>query len=118
TVAKSGKELAGKRGEEMRFAKQNKGSGKNSQCREGRMQGNNRSTKVSLLLVILLCACALRLAAQPTNLPEAVINAHSVFLVNETGFAELQNTAVLELHKWGHFESTKSAFSRLSAISK
>ena len=72
------------------------------------MQGNNRSRKVHFLFVIFLCACAVRLVAQPTNLPEAVVNAHSVFLVNETGFAELQNTAVLELSKWGHFEIAES----------
>jgi hypothetical protein len=72
------------------------------------MGKNERSTKVSLLFVILLYACALHVAAQPANLPEAVISAHTVFLVNETGFAELQNTAVLELDKWGHFEIAES----------
>ena len=72
------------------------------------MQGNNRSRKVHLLLVIFLCAYALHVAAQPASLPEAVINARSVFLVNETGFPELQNTAVLELSNWGHFEIAES----------
>ncbi len=72
------------------------------------MQGENRSGKVHLLFVILFCACALRIAAQPANLPEAVTNAHTVFLVNQTGFAELQYTAVLELNKWGHFEIVES----------
>jgi len=73
------------------------------------MQGNNRSRKVHLLFVILLCACALRLAAQPTNLPEAVTNAHTVFLVNETGFPELQYTAVLELNKWDILKLPRAA---------
>ena len=72
------------------------------------MRGNNRSRKVHLLVMIFLSACAVRVAAQPTILPEAVTSAHSVFLVNETGFAELQNTAVLELNKWGRFEIAES----------
>lgn len=72
------------------------------------MRRNNRSRKAHFLFVILLCAYAVRLAAQPTNLPEAIINAHTVFLVNETGFPELQYTAVLELNKWGHFEIAES----------
>jgi hypothetical protein len=72
------------------------------------MQRNDRSRKVSLLFVILLSVCVLRVAAQPANLPEAVTSAHTVFLVNETGFPELQYTAVLELNKWGHFEIAES----------
>jgi len=72
------------------------------------MWGDNRSRRMHLLWIILLCAYVLRLAAQPASLPEAVINAHSVFLLNETGFPELQYTAVLELSKWGHFEIAES----------
>ncbi|HXR32500.1 MAG TPA: hypothetical protein VN830_02235 [Verrucomicrobiae bacterium] len=72
------------------------------------MHKNDRSRKVIFLFVTLLGVWALRVAAQPTNLPEAVIKAHTLFLVNETGFAELQNTAVLELNKWGHFEIAES----------
>lgn len=72
------------------------------------MQGENRTGKVHLLFVILFCACALRMAAQPANLPEAVTNARTVILVNQTGFPELQYTAVLELNKWGHFEIVES----------
>ena len=72
------------------------------------MQGNDRSRKVILLLVIFLCVCALGMTAQPPALPEAVTSAHTVFLVNETGFPEIQYTAVLELNKWGHFEIAES----------
>ena len=72
------------------------------------MQGNDRSRKVILLLVIFLCVCALGMTAQPPALPEAVTSAHTVFLVNETGFPEMQYTAVLELNKWGHFEIAES----------
>lgn len=72
------------------------------------MHRNDHSSRVSLLFVILLSVCAPRVAAQPANLPEAVTNARSVFVVNETGFPELQYTAVLELNKWGHFEIAES----------
>ena len=72
------------------------------------MQENNRSKYVILLLVIFFCACALRLTAQPRALPEAVITAHTIFLVNDTGFPEMQYTAVLELTKWGHFGIAES----------
>ncbi len=72
------------------------------------MQENDRSKHVILLLMIFLCACALHVAAQPPALPEAVINAHTVFLVNDTGFPEMQYTAVLELTKWGHFGIAES----------
>jgi hypothetical protein len=41
--------------------------------------------------------------AHPT-LPQAVTSAHTVFLQNETGFSELEYTALLELNKWGRFE--------------
>ena len=72
------------------------------------MQENNRSKHVILLLMICLCACALRLAAQAAVLPESVVNAHTIFLVNDTGFPEMQYTAVLELTKWGHFAFAES----------
>ena len=72
------------------------------------MHRNDRSSRVSLLFVILLSVYALPVSAQPANLPEAVTNAHTVFVVNETGFPELQYTAVLELNKRGHFEIAES----------
>jgi hypothetical protein len=72
------------------------------------MHRNDRSSRVSLLFVILLSVCALPVSAQPAILPEAVTSARNVFVVNETGFPELQYTAVLELNKWGHFEIAES----------
>jgi hypothetical protein len=72
------------------------------------MQENDRSKHMILLLGIFLCACALRTTAQPPALPEAVTSAHTVFLVNDTGFPEMQYTLVLELTKWGHFEIAES----------
>lgn len=46
--------------------------------------------------------------AAPQTLPDAVVRAHSIFLVNETGFVELQYAAVLELEKWGRFDFAES----------
>jgi hypothetical protein len=37
-------------------------------------------------------------------LPQAVANAHTVYIQNETGFVELEYVTILELGKWGHFE--------------
>lgn len=57
---------------------------------------------------IVVCLAAWTVKAQPPSLPQAVMNAHTVFLENETGFVELQYTAVLELSKWGHFQQAES----------
>lgn len=57
---------------------------------------------------VVACLMAGLLQAQPQALPQAVMNAHTVIIVNETGFAELQYTAVLELSKWGHFQEAES----------
>ena len=62
----------------------------------------------SLLLVAVLGFAALQLSAQPNELPPAVVSAHTIFLENETGFPELQYTAILELNKWGHFDYAES----------
>ena len=55
------------------------------------------------LLVLILWVMTLPAGAHPT-LPQAVTSAHTVFLQNETGFSELEYTALLELNKWGRFE--------------
>jgi hypothetical protein len=69
--------------------------------------GANRSLgKMSLLLGLGFCAIALRMAAAPATLPQAVAEAHDIFIENETVHPELQYMAVLELNKWGHFEIT------------
>ena len=47
-------------------------------------------------------------ALQAVTLPPAVVSAHNVFVENETGFAELQYTVILELNKWGHFDLAES----------
>jgi hypothetical protein len=62
---------------------------------------------VSFLLVLIFWVMTLPVAARPT-LPQAVTSAHTVFLQNNTGFSELEYTALLELNKWGRFEVVSS----------
>ncbi len=72
------------------------------------MLPNARCRTVLFALCFVVCAVAMRMQAQPASMPTAVLNAHSVFVENETGFVELQYTAVLELSKWGHFQQAES----------
>jgi hypothetical protein len=57
-----------------------------------------------LLLLIVLCFAVLTAWPQPPVLPQAVVNAHTVYIQNETGFVELEYATILDLSKWGHFE--------------
>jgi hypothetical protein len=59
--------------------------------------------KAAPTLVLILWVMNLPAGANPT-LPQAVTSAHTVFLQNNTGFAELEYTTLLELNKWGRFE--------------
>jgi hypothetical protein len=60
------------------------------------------------LPIFVLCWAGWTAWAQPAVLPQAVVNAHTVYIQNETGFTELEYTAILELGKWGHFELAES----------
>lgn len=46
----------------------------------------------------------LQAAATPKNLPDAVVRAHTMFIVNETGFNELEYHLIFEINKWGRFD--------------
>ena len=59
-------------------------------------------------LMIVFWAAVLSLWANPAALPETVVKAHAVYLQNDTGFAELEYTAILELNKWGRFDLAES----------
>ena len=72
------------------------------------MLRNERWRETLIALGIVVCLMVVGMHAQPTPLPQAVMSAHSVFVENETGFVELQYTAVLELSKWGHFQQAES----------
>jgi hypothetical protein len=56
------------------------------------------------LAIVMLCCAGSNVCAQPRVLPQAVLNAHTVYIQNETGFVELEYATILELNKWGHFE--------------
>jgi hypothetical protein len=56
------------------------------------------------LSIIVLWAAGISVLAQPPVLPQAIVNAHTVYIQNETGFIELEYATILELSKWGHFE--------------
>ena len=62
----------------------------------------------SLWLGLVLLLAILQATAGPRNLPDAVVHAHIIFVQNETGFAELHNTAILELSKWNRFDIAES----------
>ena len=70
------------------------------------MSHNRSPRQISLWLGLVFCALALRMAATPTALPQAVADAHYIYIENQTTYPELQYTAVLEVNKWGHFELT------------
>lgn len=67
-----------------------------------------RLRKTLFALGMVMCLTVVGMRAQPAPLPQSVMSAHSVFVENETGFVELQYTAVLELSKWGHFQQAES----------
>lgn len=58
---------------------------------------------ISLSIIVLWAAGSSAWAQSPV-LPQAVANAHTVYIQNETGFVELEYATILELGKWGHFE--------------
>ena len=60
------------------------------------------------LLLILLCVSGYGTRANSGGLPQQVVRAHTVFIVNETGFNELNYTLFLELSKWGRFDIAES----------
>jgi hypothetical protein len=60
-----------------------------------------------LIAAILLApqnATPARATEKRSALPTSVVNARTVYVDNHTTSAELQNTAYIELAKWGHFQ--------------
>jgi hypothetical protein len=72
------------------------------------MRKNRFSGRGISLTMIVLCFAVLHAWAQPPVLPQVLVNAHTVYIQNETGFTELEYTTILELNKWGHFELAES----------
>src|SRR5215813_11550257 len=65
--------------------------------------------KGMLPLLIVFWVAVLSVWANPTALPETVVRARAIYLQNDTGFAELEYTAILELNKWGRFDLAERA---------
>jgi hypothetical protein len=59
-------------------------------------------------LLFLFCIVPLQAGAQGAALPQAVINARTVYIENETSMPGLEYTAILELNKWGRFGLAES----------
>ena len=72
------------------------------------MQWNSHFAPARFLLIVILCLTTLHIAAVPKPLPDAVVHAHTVFLVNETSFNELQYSTIFELNKLGRFDLPES----------
>ena len=72
------------------------------------MRRNCRSRLSSLRIALFICFVALPASAAPKNLPDAVTRARNIFIENQTGFVELEYTAILELSKWGRFDVAES----------
>ena len=68
------------------------------------MRWNSHFAPTRFLLPLCLGVVAFEVLALPKTLPDAVVHAHTVFLVNETGFNELGYSTVFELNKWGRFD--------------
>jgi len=71
------------------------------------MYRNSLSVPARFLLSFFFLV-VLQTAAAPKNLPDVVVRAHSVFIVNETGFNELEYPLILEINKRGRFELAAS----------
>jgi len=72
------------------------------------MNWNSHLVPARFLLVLLLCSVAFHVVSAPRPLPDFVVHAHSVFLLNETGFNELDYSTILEINKWGRFDLADS----------
>jgi hypothetical protein len=59
-------------------------------------------------LVLVFWMAALSADANTAGLPQSLVKAHSVYIVNETGFADLEFATILEVEKWGRFELAES----------
>jgi hypothetical protein len=69
-----------------------------------------KSTRLLLVsvaaLTMILAAAA---SAANTSLPTSIFSARTVYVNNQSGFAEIYNTAYMELARWGRFETVESS---------
>ncbi|HWZ98189.1 MAG TPA: hypothetical protein VN025_10555 [Candidatus Dormibacteraeota bacterium] len=67
---------------------------------------SKRLLLVSGAAIVMIFAAAASAANSP--LPNSIFSARTVYIDNESGFAELSNVAYLELSRWGRFEPVES----------
>jgi hypothetical protein len=67
---------------------------------------NKRLLWISLAAIALILATAAN--AANSTLPNSIFAARTIYVDNESGFAELSNVAYLELNRWGRFEPVES----------
>ena len=67
---------------------------------------NKRLLWISLAALGLILAAAANAANLP--LPNSIFSARTIYVDNQSGFAELSNVAYLELTRWGRFEPVES----------
>jgi hypothetical protein len=60
---------------------------------------------VGAAIVMFLAAAA---SAANSPLPNSIFSARTIYIDNQSGFAELSNVAYLELSRWGRFEPVES----------
>lgn len=73
------------------------------------MRWNSHFAPAGILTALVFSLATLLAATGTKPLPEAVVRAHTIFLLNETNFHELEYSTVLELSKWGRFELVDSS---------
>jgi len=64
-----------------------------------------------LRILVATLAFVLASAASASNgtLPFSVLQANTIYIDNQSGFAELATTAYMEISRWGRFEPVESA---------
>jgi hypothetical protein len=67
---------------------------------------NSTSWVIAMLLISIAAPGAWRAEAKngPGTVPQAVLNAHSVYVENQTTDAQLQTAVYAELTKWGRYQ--------------
>lgn len=68
---------------------------------------SKRYLLVSVATVTMILAAAA--SAANNSLPTSIFAARTVYVDNQSGFAEIYNIAYLELSRWGRFEPVESA---------
>jgi hypothetical protein len=67
-------------------------------------QVSSIASALIVVVIFLLSTAAVRANEKRPSLPTSVLSARTVYVDNQTASAELQNTAYMELSKWGRFQ--------------